>query len=341
MSELAADSPGAAETGANSGPGAPSGALAGTLAGATVLVIGDVMLDEYLWGDVERISPEAPVPVVRVTRRSAAPGGAGNAAAGIVALGGHALLASVVGDDAGSTLLLTALRTAGVRADGVLTLPGRITTTKSRLIARGQHVVRTDSEDCSPLAAGTEEQLLAFAAAQLPFVDAVVLSDYGKGVLSAALAAAVICLATDRGLPVIADPTGSDYRKYRGATVVTPSVDEVAAAVRQRVRTTDDLVKAGQELVTQLGGTQVLITRGPDGMWLLSEAGVTLDIPTRARSVYDVTGAGDTVVATLAVALGRGLDLPTAIRLANAAAGIAVAKAGTACVTLAELTTET
>ena len=307
------------------------------LRGAVVLVVGDVMLDEYLWGDVERISPEAPVPVVRVSHRTVAAGGAGNAAAGIVALGGRALLAGVIGDDISGTRLLDALGEAAVDHGGVRVDPGRVTTTKSRLIARGQHVVRTDSEDCSALPAEIEDDLLAFVRESLAAADAVVLSDYAKGVLSPSLARTVIELATGNGRPVIADPTGGDYRKYRGATIVTPSVDEVAAAVHQRIHGDDDLVKAGLELAALLAGTHVLITRGAGRMWLMSDTGVVLDIPTRARSVYDVTGAGDTVVATLAVAMSRGVEIEAAIRLANEAAGIAVGKVGTARVSLAEL----
>jgi len=304
---------------------------------AVVLVVGDVMLDEYLWGDVERISPEAPVPVVRLSHRTVAPGGAANAAAGIAALGGRAMLAGVIGDDAGGTQLLAALREAGVEHGGVLVHPGRVTTTKSRLVARGQHVVRTDSEDRSALPAEVEDGLLGFVGDHVAAADAVVLSDYAKGVLSPPLARAVIELAGRHGRPVIADPAGTDYRKYRGATVVTPNVEEVEAAVRIRVHGEEDLVKAGLELASLLAGTQVLITRGADGMWLMSEAGVLVDIPARARSVYDVTGAGDTVVATLAVAMGSGIATEAAVRLANTAAGIAVGKVGTARVTRGEL----
>lgn len=307
------------------------------LAGTSVLVVGDVMLDEYLWGEVDRISPEAPVPVVRVDRRTCAPGGAGNAAVAVAALGGLALLAGVVGADENADRVRAALRAGAVATDGLLDDPGRITTTKSRLLARGQHVVRTDSEDCRALCPRLAERLIAFALDRIETVDAVLLSDYGKGVVSTLLTRAVIERARQVGRPVVADPSGSSYGKYRGATIVTPSVDELAAAIGRHVRTDDELRDAGTALAATLPGTDVLITRGPGGMRLVRGSGEPLDLSTRARAVFDVTGAGDTVAAVIAMALGRGWNIRAAIELANAAAGVVVGKAGTASVTPSEL----
>jgi D-beta-D-heptose 7-phosphate kinase/D-beta-D-heptose 1-phosphate adenosyltransferase len=311
-----------------------------TLHGAAVLVVGDVMLDEYLWGDVSRVSPEAPVPIVEIGRRTVAPGGAGNAAAGVAALGGRVHLISVVGDDPTAARLREAL--ADHRVDGVdlAVAPGRVTTIKTRLIARGQHVVRMDAEDRAPIGPAAEADLLSRVQAVTGCIDAVILSDYAKGVVSTALARGVIDHARSAGKPVIADPAGRDYRKYQGASMITPSVDDVEAAVGRRMRTDADLLRAGVELARLLPETDVLVTRGSQGMWLMSQTAVALDIPARARSVYDITGAGDTVVATLAVALGRGVDRPAAVGLANVAAGIVVGKAGTASVSLDEIALE-
>jgi rfaE bifunctional protein kinase chain/domain len=310
------------------------------LSGATVLVVGDLMLDQYLWGDVTRVSPEAPVPIVEISRRSVAAGGAGNAAAGVAALGGCAVLAGVLGADTSAALLREALVKAGVALDGILTDPGRETTTKSRLIARGQHVVRMDSEDRSPLPARLGDDLLRFVRARVRQADAVLLSDYAKGTLSGGLVRAVTELARRHGKPVVADPAGEDYRAYRGVSVVAPSTGEVERAVGRPIRTEAELQEAGCQLARLLPGTSVLITRGAQGMWLMSGTAVALDLPARARSVYDITGAGDTVVATLAVALARGVPMRAAVVIANVAAGIVVGKAGTASVTLDELAQE-
>lgn len=313
---------------------------AADLVGAAALVVGDIMLDEYWWGEASRISPEAPVPVVEVSRRSTVPGGAANAAAGVVALRGRALLAGVVGDDANGALLRTAAMNAGVQTDGIIVEAGRGTTTKSRLLAQGQHVVRVDVEHRAPPAPVTADHLAAYVQAALPGVDVVVLSDYGKGVVSPGLARTAIGLAAHHRKPVIVDPAGGDCAKYRGAAVVTPSVSELAAMVGRRVATDDDLLAAGAEASALLPGTDLLITRGAEGMWLMSASQIVLDIPTRARSVYDVTGAGDTVVATMAAALARRAPTRAAVVLANAAAGIAVGKPGTATVSLGELIRE-
>lgn len=311
------------------------------LRGARVLVVGDLMLDEYLWGDVTRVSPEAPVPIVAVTGRSVAAGGAGNAAAGVAALDGRAWIAGVLGADANAARLRDALALCGVDLAGVLVDDDRVTTTKSRLIARGQHVVRIDAEDRSPLPSHLADQLLRFAREQITQVDVVVLSDYAKGTLPPGLVSGVIETARRSARPVVTDPTGEDYRAYRGSTVVTPSVPELERAVGRAVSTDQDLREAGMALAQLLPGTAVLVTRGARGMWLMSGNSVVLDLPARARGVYDITGAGDTVVATLAVALARGLPLTAAVRLANSAAGIVVGKAGTAVVSLDELAQQT
>ena len=310
--------------------------LARRLAAPRVVVVGDLMLDDYVWGDVKRISPEAPVPVVEVRGRTHVPGGAGNVAAGIVALGGQAVLGGVVGADPQAEQLRAALRERGVDTDGVVEDTARSTTTKTRVIAHNQQVVRTDFEQRAPLAPELEERLLGWCAGEIGAADAVVLSDYAKGVVSERVAESVIAAARDRGRPVVVDPKGLDYGKYRGATVLTPNVHDAERAANFPVERYDDLLEVGRRLAAVLGGAQLLITRGAEGMSLLN-GDAAVDVRSEARAVYDVTGAGDTVVAALAVALGSGLTLAEAVTLANAAAGIVVSKVGTASVTIEEL----
>lgn len=308
----------------------------GRLRGAMVLAIGDLMLDEYVWGEVARISPEAPVPVVNIRRRSHAPGGAANVAAGVAALGGRALVGGAVGDDAAAAAMRDALTTTGVEPEGLVVDPSRPTTTKTRVIAHAQQVVRTDFEDRSPLPAAVEGELLEWMRRRLPEADAVVISDYRKGVVSAAVAQGIIAAAAAAGKPVVVDPKGLDYANYRGATVITPNAHDAAQAANVHMENEDDLLKAARRLSELCGDAALLITRGAAGMTLFAGNG-RIEVPAEARSVYDVTGAGDTVVAVLAVALGRGLPLVDAVGLANTAAGIVVGKVGTSTVTLEEL----
>jgi rfaE bifunctional protein kinase chain/domain len=306
------------------------------LAGAKVLTVGDVMLDEYIWGVVERVSPEAPVPIVDSRRRTYVAGGAANVAAGIVALGGHGLLGGAIGDDASAEALRDALAAAGVDADGLVVDPARPTTTKTRVIAHAQQMLRIDAEDRAALAGPIESVLLAHAVAHVESADAVVISDYGKGVASKPLAQRLIDAARASATPVIVDAKGLHYDRYRGATVITPNQQDAGRSANVHVESDADLEEAVRRLREASGGAAVLITRGAAGMSLF-DGGEPLHVPAQARDVYDVTGAGDTVVAVLAIALGRGHALHDAIRLANAAAGVVVGKVGTATVSLAEL----
>lgn len=305
--------------------------------GTSVLVVGDVMLDEYIWGEVRRVSPEAPVPVVEVRTRTYVPGGAGNVASGVAGLGGKARLAGVVGDDPGAELLRRTLAEAGVEA-GLTLDASRPTTTKTRIVAQSQQVVRADSEDRSPVAPEVAAEVVSWIADRIAGTDALVLSDYAKGVVSPELAQRVIALAGESGTPVVADPKGSDYAKYRGATVVTPNIHEAKRAAGLDGDAHHELVEVGGRLAEILEGSALLITRGAQGMSLFPNgAEASVDIPSRARNVFDVTGAGDAVVSTLALALGCGASLEDAARLANAAAGVAVGKVGTQTLALDEL----
>jgi D-beta-D-heptose 7-phosphate kinase/D-beta-D-heptose 1-phosphate adenosyltransferase len=301
-----------------------------------VLVLGDVILDEYVWGEVRRISPEAPVPVVEIDRRTRVPGGAANAAAGVVALGGRTLLGGVIGaDDAGAAMRET-VAAAGVDGSGLVVDEERPTTTKTRVIANAQQVVRTDHELRRPLSSAVERALLAWVRDSLPEADALLISDYRKGVVSEAVARGAVESGRALGKPVVIDPKGLHYSRYAGATVITPNEHDAAQAANVHVEHDDDLLEAARRLSTLVDGAALLITRGPAGMTLFAD-GSSLDIPARAREVYDVTGAGDTVVAVLSVALARSWELTDAVRLANAAAGVVVGKMGTSTVTLEEL----
>lgn len=312
-------------------------ALVERFVGQTVLILGDVMLDEYIWGEVRRISPEAPVPVVELRRRTYVPGGAANTAANVVSLGGRARLGGVVGQDHQAKALDEALRQHGVDAEGLLVDDERPTTTKTRIVAHSQQVVRVDSEQSVPLRIELEDTLLRWAEKRLADADACVLSDYAKGVVSARLAERFIHMTRQAAKPVIVDPKGTNYTKYRGATVIAPNIHEAGQAVNREINSDADLLEAGRQLSDPLEGTALLITRGSQGMSLFLNGAQMAHIPATARHVFDVTGAGDTVVSTLALALAAGAGLEQAARLANRAAGVVVGKVGTATVTLDEL----
>ncbi len=313
------------------------GGIIAAFAGAKVMIVGDVMLDEYVWGEVRRISPEAPVPVVECSRRTYAPGGAANVAANVAGLGGHALLGGAVGQDFSASQLRDVLHEAGVDTEGMLADASRPTTTKTRIVAHSQQMVRVDSETREALSGDLENALLRWAAQMMPSVGACILSDYSKGMVSPQLAQCFMELARDAGKPVIVDPKGTNYAKYRGATVITPNVHEAERATNREIHNTEDVLIVADLLLQQLEGTTLLMTRGAEGMSLLKEGAAPIHIPTVARAVYDVTGAGDTVVSTLALALAAGASLEQAARIANRAAGVVVGKLGTARVTPEEL----
>jgi rfaE bifunctional protein kinase chain/domain len=300
------------------------------VARASVLVAGDVMLDRYWFGAVERISPEAPVPVVKVARSEERPGGAANVARNIAALGAKATLLSVTGDDEAGRMLEKL-----VAAEGVATAfhrdPAIDTTVKLRVIGRQQQLLRIDFEKAPSheVLSGTLQQFGKLAAAH----QVVVLSDYGKGGL--AHIASMIDGARTAGQPVLVDPKGDDWDRYRGATIVTPNRAEFREAVG-RCRDEDDMTARARALRRRLDLTALLVTRSEEGMSLYTDAGA-MTIPAVAREVYDVSGAGDTVIATLGALLAAGAGLPDAVAIANEAAGIVVGKLGTATVTPAEL----
>ena len=307
------------------------------LSGRSILVIGDVMLDEYISGEVNRISPEASVPVVEVCRRSYKPGGAANVAANVASLGGRVLLGGLIGNDHQATQLRTALEARGVNVEGVVVDDERPTTTKTRIVARNQQIVRIDSETRDPLHIELENVLLSWVETRIKEVDAYILSDYNKGLVSQRLAQQLIRLARQGNKPIIVDPKGSNYRKYRGATFVTPNLKEAEQALERKINNKNDVVTAGWQLLGLLKSRALLITRGAEGMSLFQKGSKVLHIPAVARDVFDVTGAGDTVVSLLALAMAAGYKLTEAVYLANQAAGMVVSKFGTATLTIDDL----
>jgi D-beta-D-heptose 7-phosphate kinase/D-beta-D-heptose 1-phosphate adenosyltransferase len=308
-----------------------------SMAGKRVVVVGDVMLDEFARGDVRRISPEAPVPVLEVKSRSSAPGGAANAAANVTSLGGRASLIGLAGEDAAASDLERLLLAAHIE-HALVRDASRPTTHKTRLVARGQQVVRIDHESSHDASAEVRDRLVAHARSFAQNSDACIISDYRKGVVSPELCAAIVESAQKKRMPVIVDPKRRDLTAYRGATVVTPNVHELELAANATLQTTDEIVRAGESLLPELGGAAILVTRSAEGMTLLEPGKAPLHVRATARQVFDVTGAGDTVVATLALALAAGASLADAVHVASCAAGVVVTKAGTATVTPDELT---
>jgi len=301
----------------------------------SILVIGDLMLDHYLWGKCERISPEAPVQVIDVQRESTVLGGAGNVVNNLLSLGAKVSVLSVVGDDDNGKELLCMLETLGADAKGVVKQENRKTSKKSRVIASHQQVVRYDSESKEDITQASVDALLSQCASYIPNVDVVLLSDYGKGVLTTTFTSHVIELAKNSKKPILVDPKGEDYSKYKGATLITPNKKEASLATKIAIKDDESLQKAGSLLKESLGLEYAIITLSEDGMAIFGEQ--FLKMPTVAREVYDVTGAGDTVLASIGYGLSCGLSIQEAASFANSAAAVVVGKLGSATVTLDEV----
>lgn len=302
-----------------------------------VMVVGDVMLDRYWSGNASRLSPEAPVPVVALREVSDIPGGAANVAANIAGLGAEAVLVGLVGDDEAAGSLRAALKHHNISDKFLVACPSRPTTTKTRVVVHNQQIARVDNELDIPPTKNEEDEVLKHVADAIEKVNAVALSDYAKGCLSPRLISAIIAEARKHGKLILVDPKSRDLSKYNGATLLTPNLAEAfdAAGIE---RTSSDRID--EAAVAILGATTVeslLVTLGEHGMKLFGRDGKSVHFPSRARQVYDVTGAGDTVVALLAAAIGSGADMHAAIEFANVGAGLAVEKAGTAIVSSDEL----
>jgi D-beta-D-heptose 7-phosphate kinase / D-beta-D-heptose 1-phosphate adenosyltransferase len=304
---------------------------------ARVLVLGDVMLDRFVYGTVERISPEAPIPVLSVERTVDMPGGAANVARNVATLGAQVSLVGVAGDDPWATDLATQIDKVATISAHLVRDPSRPTTLKTRHVADGQQILRSDVEKRAPLDAEVARVLLAEYESKLESADVVILSDYAKGVLSDSTVEAAIGLARRAGRPVLVDPKSKSFLKYRGATLLTPNRSELQLASGRECSTDDQVVAGAQEILRQGICSSMVVTRGKHGMTVVKQDGTAVHLPTVAREVYDVSGAGDTAVATLSLALAAGADIESAARLANIAAGIVVGKYGTASVTTGEI----
>jgi D-beta-D-heptose 7-phosphate kinase / D-beta-D-heptose 1-phosphate adenosyltransferase len=305
--------------------------------GARILCVGDIMLDRFCYCAIERISPEAPVPVLHVQSRRSVLGGVGNVARNIASLGGEAVLIGLVGQDAAADELSDLIGEAPAIVAGHARSAGRPTICKTRFVAGHQQVMRVDEESTHPLDENEYRGVLRSIDEFIDGVSAVILSDYGKGVLDRKLVRATISRARARQIPVFVDPKTDDFRHYRGATCVTPNLAELARAARMPVRTEAEILGAATRVMRDAQSEAILCTRSEKGMMLVEASGAVHVEPARAREVFDVTGAGDTVIAVLALAVAAGHALPDAMRLANTAAGIAVSKLGTATVELDEL----
>lgn len=311
-------------------------AIVRRFAPARLLVVGDLMLDHFIWGRVDRISPEAPVPVVHVTHETVHLGGAANVAHNIRALGGHATACGVVGTDADGQRILDELAAIGASTAGVVVTAESVTTSKTRIIAHNQQVVRFDREHTQHDTAAAA-RLAAFLGRNASRFDAVVLSDYGKGVITAELLDRLHQAHSRRPLRLIVDPKKPNFAHYRGVTLATPNLHEAAAAAGLEIHDNASLRAVGARLLERWSAQAVLVTRGAQGMSLFTADAPVRHFPTVAQQVFDVTGAGDTVVATCALALASGAQLDEAAWLANHAAGVVIGKLGTATLSAAEL----
>lgn len=304
---------------------------------ARILVIGDLILDHFVWGRVHRISPEAPVPVVHVDSESFRMGGAANVYHNILTLGGQAELCGVVGADPAGKQFMTDIRRYSRHSPGIFIDPGRPTITKTRVIAHNQQIVRFDVEQCHPIAVPLSQKLIRYVASRLHEISCLVISDYAKGLMTGELMKTIQQLANRHGVPVVVDPKVEHMGYYEGVTIITPNYLEAKQAAGFHPRQDVPIEQIGIALQKQLQCRAVVITRGEEGMSIFEESGQSWTIPAVARQVYDVTGAGDTVVSTLALALSAKAPLPDAAVLANQAAGIVVGMVGTATVTQAQL----
>jgi len=304
---------------------------------ASLLVVGDLMLDEFIWGKVSRISPEAPVPVVWTTSESVMPGGASNVAHNIQALGGKVHLAGVVGNDLRGGLLIDELEKRGVGTGGIVRDKERPTTLKTRVIAHNQQVVRIDKETVRNIGDSAIEQMLAFARSIINDIDAVIIEDYGKGVIVPKFVEKLIKLVKRHKKIITVDPKESHFPLYKNATCITPNLHEAARALGLKTKDDMSVEEIGQRLIRQLNSDVLLVTLGEDGMCVFERSGKPKMIPTVAQDVYDVSGAGDTVIGAYTLAIASGAKNIEAAHIANCAAGIVVGKVGIAVVTQDEL----
>ncbi len=293
-----------------------------------IVVVGDLMLDRYIWGKVDRISPEAPVPVIEVTEDAERPGGAGNVVLNLLTLGAKCTPIGIVGNDRLALGLLDLLESSGASLDGIVQTDERPTTVKTRIIAGQQHLVRVDRETAEDISTDVENRILEQYKRVLDDADAVILQDYNKGVLTKNVIRGTIDIARERNIPITVDPKKQNFFEFWGATLFKPNVREASRALNRPIVSDSDVERAGSELLARLQSEAVLITRGSHGMSLFSMGRSPVHIPTRAVKISDVSGAGDTVISTLTLGIAAGLKREEAAMLANQAAGYVVGQVG-------------
>ncbi|RLF58220.1 MAG: D-glycero-beta-D-manno-heptose-7-phosphate kinase [Thermoplasmata archaeon] len=304
---------------------------------ARTLVLGDVMLDQYLWGKVSRISPEAPVPVVEIQRETKMLGGAANVINNIFSLGARPLLCGVIGNDGTGREVMAALEQQGINTAGILVEEGRPTSMKTRVVAHSQQVVRVDRESRNEIGREMVEKILAFVDGNAQDLDVIIVSDYGKGVVSPDIVEGLRRLKKFWGVVIAVDPKVVSFPLYRGVDVITPNHHEAGAYCGLEINDREGLIAAGEKILGNLGCGAVLITQGEQGMTLFERGGKVQHIRTAAKKVYDVTGAGDTVIATFCLGLASGLSMVEAAVVSNLAAGIVVGEVGTSTVNVVDL----
>jgi rfaE bifunctional protein kinase chain/domain len=302
-----------------------------------ILVIGDIMMDEFLWGEVSRISPEAPVPIVKVEKETFLLGGAANVVNNLLGLKGQVLLAGVIGSDGMGRRLIKKLQSLGTATDGIVVEEGRPTAIKTRVIAHHQQVVRVDREKVGPIFPKTLRTILNIVKKNIPRIHGIIVSDYGKGVVSQELMAGLKEVVGNNSIPVLVDPKPQNIRWYEDVALITPNHLEAELAVGKKIESEEDLLWAGNHLLKKTKCKSVLITRGQEGMTLFLKNRKVEHIPTVAQKVFDVTGAGDTVIATLILSLVSGMNTIQACKMANFAAGIVVGEVGTSAVQAGDL----
>ncbi|MCQ6957998.1 D-glycero-beta-D-manno-heptose-7-phosphate kinase [Mucilaginibacter aquariorum] len=302
-----------------------------------ILVIGDLMIDHYVIGDATRLSPEAPVPIVNVKKEFTTPGGAANVAQNLLSLGSGVSLAGITGDDIDATRLTDILVNEGINADAILKDATRLTTVKTRVMAGSHQLVRVDREVTHPLTESLQAEFIERIKGNIAKADIVVLSDYNKGLFSPALTQQLINEANSKGKKVVIDPKGLNYEKYKGAYIIKPNRKELAEAAKtEKITNIDELQQAARIIIKQTGAEYIVVTLSEQGMVIISELAYKL-LPVKATSVFDVTGAGDTVLATMAYFIAQGLNVEEACELANHAAAIVIRQTGSAVTTVNEI----
>lgn len=304
---------------------------------AKVLVIGDIIMDEYFWGNVTRISPEAPVPIVEVTKETRTLGGAANVIHNLATLGSNSIICGIIGEDLPGYEIQNMVEKIGMTTNGIIKEPDRPTSIKTRVVAQSQQVVRFDRESRQDINASSINDLLDFIGQKLNEIDAIVVSDYGKGVISSTMMKELRSLVSNSDIIIAVDPKIGNFKYYHDVHIITPNHHEASSFCGFEITDRDSLMKAGKKMLYELKCRSVLITQGKDGMTLFENSGEIFHIPTIAKKVYDVTGAGDTVIATIALGLATGLGLKSSAVLSNLAAGIVVGEVGTTTISTENL----